>query len=73
MWDLWWTKWHWDRFFSEFFGFTLSIYHSTNALQTPIIWGMRIMLTKVGIHAWVIDPPHLQEKRKTGEQKSVLT
>jgi hypothetical protein len=18
MWDLWWTKWHWDRFFSEF-------------------------------------------------------
>jgi hypothetical protein len=25
MWDLWWTKWHWDRFFSEFFGFPLSI------------------------------------------------
>jgi hypothetical protein len=21
MWDLWWTKWHWGRFFSEFFGF----------------------------------------------------
>jgi hypothetical protein len=20
-WDLWWTKWHWDRFFSESFGF----------------------------------------------------
>jgi hypothetical protein len=20
--DLWWTKWHWDRFFSEFFGFS---------------------------------------------------
>jgi len=19
--DLWWTKWHWDRFFSEKFGF----------------------------------------------------
>jgi hypothetical protein len=18
MWDLWWTKWHWDRFFSKF-------------------------------------------------------
>jgi hypothetical protein len=34
MWDLWWTKWHWDRFFSEFFGFPLSIYHSTVALQT---------------------------------------
>jgi hypothetical protein len=24
MWDLWWTKWHWDRFFSEYFGFLLS-------------------------------------------------
>jgi hypothetical protein len=24
-WDLWWTKWHWDRFFSEFFDFPLSI------------------------------------------------
>jgi hypothetical protein len=26
MWDLWWTKWHWDRFFlSEYFGFLLSV------------------------------------------------
>jgi hypothetical protein len=25
MWDLWWTKWHWDSFFSEFFGFPLSV------------------------------------------------
>jgi hypothetical protein len=25
MWDLWWTKWHWDRVFSEYFGFSLSI------------------------------------------------
>jgi hypothetical protein len=25
MWDLWWTKWHWHRFFPEFFGFPLSI------------------------------------------------
>jgi hypothetical protein len=23
MWDLWWTKWHWDRFLSENFGFPL--------------------------------------------------
>jgi hypothetical protein len=42
--------------------FLLSIYHSTVALQTHIIWGMRNMLTEVGIHAWVLDPPHLQEK-----------
>jgi hypothetical protein len=25
MWDLWWTKWHWHRFFPEYFGFSLSI------------------------------------------------
>jgi hypothetical protein len=25
MWDLWWTKWHWDRFFPEYFGFPLLI------------------------------------------------
>jgi hypothetical protein len=25
MWNLWWTKWHWDRFFSEYFGFALSV------------------------------------------------
>jgi hypothetical protein len=25
MWDLWWTKWHWERFFPEYFGFSLSI------------------------------------------------
>jgi hypothetical protein len=37
-------------------------YHSTVALQTHIIWGMRNMLTSVGIHVWVLDPPHLQGK-----------
>jgi hypothetical protein len=26
MWDLWWTKWHWDRFLPENFGFPLSIF-----------------------------------------------
>jgi hypothetical protein len=25
MWDLWWTKWHWDRFLSEYFSFPLSV------------------------------------------------
>jgi hypothetical protein len=32
-------------FLSEFFGFPLSIYNSTVALQTHFIWGMRNMLT----------------------------
>jgi hypothetical protein len=30
MWDLWWTKWHWDRFFPEYFGFPCQ-FHSTSA------------------------------------------
>ena len=25
MWDLWWTKWHWERVFPEYFGFPLSM------------------------------------------------
>jgi hypothetical protein len=25
MWDLWWTKWHWDKFILQYFGFPLSI------------------------------------------------
>jgi hypothetical protein len=25
MWDLWYSKWHWDRFLSEYFGFPMSI------------------------------------------------
>jgi hypothetical protein len=24
-WDLWWKKWHWDRFYSELYGFPLSV------------------------------------------------
>jgi len=23
--DLWWTEWHWDRFFSKYFGLLLSV------------------------------------------------
>jgi hypothetical protein len=25
MWDLWWAKWYWDRFFSEYFGIRLPV------------------------------------------------
>jgi hypothetical protein len=25
MWNLWWTKWHWDSFSPEYFGFPLSV------------------------------------------------
>jgi hypothetical protein len=40
MWDLWWTKWHWDRFFFEFFGVSLSITFQRR-FPTHIIWGMK--------------------------------
>jgi hypothetical protein len=30
MWDLWWTKWHWDRFCPEYFRFPCQ-FHSTGA------------------------------------------
>jgi len=23
VWDFWWTEWHWDRFFSKYFGVLL--------------------------------------------------
>jgi hypothetical protein len=33
MWDLWWTKWHWDRFFVKYFDFPLSIYSTVTLLH----------------------------------------
>jgi hypothetical protein len=39
--------------------------HSTVALQTRIIWGMRNILAKrAGIRAWLLNPPHLQENKE---------
>jgi hypothetical protein len=47
-------------------------YHSTVALKTHIIWGMRNMLTSVGIHAWGLDPPHLQGGKTAVLHKQVI-
>jgi hypothetical protein len=35
MWDLLWTKWHWDRFFLEYFGFSL-LYYTENGKKLII-------------------------------------
>jgi hypothetical protein len=40
MWDLWHTKWPWDRFISEFFGFSLSISFHCGSPYSYITWGM---------------------------------
>jgi hypothetical protein len=35
MWDLWWTKWHWNRFFPEYFSFTQSVsFHLCSITRT---------------------------------------
>jgi hypothetical protein len=41
MWNLSWTKWHWDRVFSEFFDFPLSISFHRCSAQSCIIGGMK--------------------------------
>jgi len=38
VWDLWWTKWHWDRFCSEFFGFLLSASFYRGSPYSYAIW-----------------------------------
>jgi hypothetical protein len=54
MWDLWWTKWHWDRFFPEYFGFPLSIsFHrcSLTRKRTTIIIIIIIIIFIIGLHS----------------------
>jgi hypothetical protein len=40
MWDLWWTKRHWDRILSKFFGFPLSISFHDGSPHSYITWGI---------------------------------
>jgi hypothetical protein len=51
MWDLWWTKWHWDRFFSELWIFPCQ-FHSTGA---PLLGKMKkliifLLIFMTGLH-----------------------
>jgi hypothetical protein len=53
MWDLWWTKWHWDCFSSAFFGFPCQ-YNSTVTLHTHISsggWTINPMVAAVQRHS----------------------
>jgi hypothetical protein len=38
VWDLWWIKWHWDRFFFEFISFPLSILFHCGSPYTYITY-----------------------------------
>jgi hypothetical protein len=37
--DAWWTRWHCDRLFFEFFGFLLSVSFRRGSPYSYIIWG----------------------------------
>jgi hypothetical protein len=47
MWDLWWTKWHWDRFFLEYFGFPLSFSFNLCSITRKI---EKIIISITGLH-----------------------
>jgi hypothetical protein len=38
VWDLWWTKWQWDRIFSEYFGIPLSVSCHPYQFISDTIW-----------------------------------
>jgi hypothetical protein len=42
IWNFWWTKWHYDRSFSEFFGFPVSISFCRGSPHSYVIWGWTI-------------------------------
>jgi len=39
-WNLWWKKWHWDRFLTEYFDFPLSIplHHCCKLVVSDTVW-----------------------------------
>jgi hypothetical protein len=49
MWDLWWTEWDWDKFFSESFGFhlSISIHHCPISLVPSEGWIMGLLVAAV--------------------------
>jgi hypothetical protein len=49
MWDLWWTKWHWDRFFSKYLGFPCQ-FHSTRAPLDRKTKKLIIIIFLIGLH-----------------------
>jgi hypothetical protein len=42
MWDLWWIKWHWDRYISELWGFPWQCHYAVVLLTYIITWGWTI-------------------------------
>jgi hypothetical protein len=48
MWNLWWTKWHWDRVFTEYFGFSLSVsFHRCSITRKKEKKKLNIFITRL--------------------------
>jgi hypothetical protein len=58
MWDLWWTKWHWDRFFTEFFSFSLSVslFHQDSIFILPSSGGRTIGPLVAAVQRYSLTP-----------------
>jgi hypothetical protein len=50
MWNLWWTKWHWDRYFPEYFGFPLSLSFHLCSITRKRIKIIIIVIFITGLH-----------------------
>jgi hypothetical protein len=58
MWDLWWIKWHWNRFYPEYFGFLLSF----SFPRAPLLENVKKKMFSL----------HLHHKRCTISLKAVV-
>jgi len=70
MWDLWWTKWHWYKFFSAYVGFALPIPFQ----QCSMIIFIYMLLLPEGQkgEAWEPTVP-FRKSGSTGQKKSAFT
>jgi hypothetical protein len=50
MWDLWWTKWHWDGFFPKYFDLPLSIYFIPLVLHYTEKQKQKLIIIITGLH-----------------------
>jgi hypothetical protein len=68
VWNLWWKNWHWDRYFSEYFGFPLLVsFHRRSTTRK----NEKLIISITGVHndccASVASAagPFTSEKRKS--------
>jgi hypothetical protein len=54
MWDLWWTEWHWESFYPDYFDFPLSVsFHGCSTTwknKKKLIIFLFIFIFIIGLH-----------------------